>query len=151
MPRPKVDPRFRKRIAKACVYCRMTKQKRDGLTPYGQCMRRDRSTSCAYSPHEQSFGRRRNRRERMHYIPETVPQAVRGAETSTAVSCSLPKADGTEGLTQSYGETASTNRPEVTWRERRPIGRGNIGLSTSVPRYSFIDFQSYHPSKLASL
>ncbi|KAJ5383412.1 hypothetical protein N7517_001323 [Penicillium concentricum] len=91
MPRPKVDPRFRKRTAKACVYCRMTKQKCDGLAPCEQCVRRNRSTSCAYSPHEQSFGHRRNRPGRMRRTPETVPQAIREMEVSAAISDSLPE------------------------------------------------------------
>lgn len=113
MPRPKVDPKFRKRIAKACAYCRMTKQKCDGFVPCEQCIKHDRSTSCAYSPHEQSLGSRRNRRERIRHTPKTVPQAIRGMEVSAAVSGSLPEVHGTERSTQSYGESTSTNKPQV--------------------------------------
>lgn len=46
MPRPKVDPASRRRVARACCYCRVSKQKCDGQTPCSQCVKRKRPEAC---------------------------------------------------------------------------------------------------------
>lgn len=66
MPRPKVLQESRQRIAKACLYCQMAKQKCDGHTPCSQCQKRGKSNTCAYSAHERSYGRRRREVETGH-------------------------------------------------------------------------------------
>ncbi|UKZ86516.1 uncharacterized protein TrAFT101_002342 [Trichoderma asperellum] len=49
----------RRRVAKACILCQTDKKKCDGLCPCGQCIKRERSTSCAYSSHKRLYGRQR--------------------------------------------------------------------------------------------
>lgn len=46
MPRPKVDPASRRRVARACCYCKVSKQKCDGQTPCLQCVKRKRPEAC---------------------------------------------------------------------------------------------------------
>lgn len=48
MPRPKVDPRARQRVAKACLNCKSSKQKCDGQIPCSLCTRRGREASCTF-------------------------------------------------------------------------------------------------------
>ena len=63
MPREEVSEQDRRRITKACLYCQTSKQKCDGLSPCGQCVKRDRVTACSYSPYERSYGRQRRRQK----------------------------------------------------------------------------------------
>ncbi|KAB8231336.1 uncharacterized protein BDW43DRAFT_282791 [Aspergillus alliaceus] len=85
MPRPKVDERFRKRIAKACTYCQKSKQKCDGLKPCALCVRRDQSASCAYSPHVRSYGRNRSRQNasQRHLPPQGPRRTISDAHHQT--------------------------------------------------------------------
>ncbi|KAL7817994.1 hypothetical protein V8C44DRAFT_319806 [Trichoderma aethiopicum] len=49
----------RTRIAKACILCQTHKTKCDGLCPCGQCIKRERSSTCSYSSHRRLYGRQR--------------------------------------------------------------------------------------------
>jgi uncharacterized Zn finger protein (UPF0148 family) len=49
MPRPKVEPSARQRVAKACTNCKSSKQKCDGQIPCALCTRRGRVASCSFS------------------------------------------------------------------------------------------------------
>uniref|UniRef100_A0A0B7K947 Zn(2)-C6 fungal-type domain-containing protein n=2 Tax=Bionectria ochroleuca TaxID=29856 RepID=A0A0B7K947_BIOOC len=49
MPRAKVDPRFRRRVAHACESCKKRKAKCDGILPCDQCKTRCVEDSCRYS------------------------------------------------------------------------------------------------------
>lgn len=58
MPRARVSE-DRRRVAKACTLCQTDKKKCDGLRPCRQCIKRERSDSCAYSSHKRVYGRQR--------------------------------------------------------------------------------------------
>jgi hypothetical protein len=68
MPRPKVLEDSRRRVAKACLYCQASKSKCDGQKPCAPCVRRSRSSGCAYSAHERSYGVHRRRTERTRRV-----------------------------------------------------------------------------------
>ncbi|RJE25883.1 hypothetical protein PHISCL_01790 [Aspergillus sclerotialis] len=134
MPRPKVDERFRKRIAKACQYCRLTKQKCDGLIPCKNCQRRDRSDSCAYSP-EQPNRRHRSRRKRMQ-IPTGLSQETIGSEVSDAVTNSSQKNEETRS-SQSYQGNTFSNGQEVSVPGLSHVlydNQGKVGGYSPVPQ-----------------
>lgn len=68
MPRARVAGE-RRRVAKACILCQTDKKKCDGLCPCGQCIKRERSGSCAYSSHKRLYGRQRR-------LPKNVDTAI---------------------------------------------------------------------------
>ncbi|KAH8821928.1 hypothetical protein F5884DRAFT_107910 [Xylogone sp. PMI_703] len=72
MPRPKVLDKDRRRILNACIFCRRTKQKCDGLIPCVQCQRRGRASTCAYSSHKRSCGHHRLRRKDVKTLEGTA-------------------------------------------------------------------------------
>ncbi|KAL6821575.1 hypothetical protein V8C40DRAFT_250503 [Trichoderma camerunense] len=49
MPRPKVDPRFRRRVAQACENCKKRKSKCNGILPCDHCRARGVEDACRYS------------------------------------------------------------------------------------------------------
>jgi hypothetical protein len=49
MPRAKVDPRFRRRVAHACGSCKKRKSKCNGVLPCEKCKARRVGDSCRYS------------------------------------------------------------------------------------------------------
>ncbi|KAM0510315.1 hypothetical protein ACHAPE_010629, partial [Trichoderma viride] len=48
MPRPKVDPRFRRRVAQACESCKKRKSKCNGILPCDHCRARGVEDACRY-------------------------------------------------------------------------------------------------------
>ncbi|KAL6788882.1 hypothetical protein J3E68DRAFT_415843 [Trichoderma sp. SZMC 28012] len=48
MPRPKVDPRFRRRVAQACENCKKRKSKCNGILPCDHCRARGVEDACRY-------------------------------------------------------------------------------------------------------
>ncbi|KAG2414400.1 hypothetical protein HFD88_003591 [Aspergillus terreus] len=108
MPRPKVDERTRKRINKACLYCQKTKQKCDGLTPCGKCARRNESRSCAYSPHERSYGHRRRRQKPTAHC-QTDIRHTETVEANAPAATARPS-----GSNQLSGTRPSVKESEVT-------------------------------------
>lgn len=50
MPRAKVDPALRKRVARACDLCRKRKEKCTGGDPCPQCRERGTEDQCQYTP-----------------------------------------------------------------------------------------------------
>jgi hypothetical protein len=89
MPRPKIDEKFRRRIAHACRYCKAKKQKCDGKSPCVQCVKHSRPSACEYAPRENTSGLLRRRRwvqvetedingvSRSEEVQPTVPLDVR--------------------------------------------------------------------------
>ncbi|KAJ3545391.1 hypothetical protein NM208_g2523 [Fusarium decemcellulare] len=53
MPRSKVDPRLRRRVAQACDTCKRRKEKCSGLSPCNQCQARGVEYDCRYSKNPQ--------------------------------------------------------------------------------------------------
>lgn len=51
MPRLKVHPLNRRRVAQACDVCKRRKEKCDGLAPCGHCKARRKEDGCHYSQH----------------------------------------------------------------------------------------------------
>ncbi|KAF4465533.1 C6 transcription factor [Fusarium albosuccineum] len=49
MPRSKVDPRLRRRVAQACDTCKRRKEKCNGVSPCNQCQARGVEYDCRYS------------------------------------------------------------------------------------------------------
>lgn len=49
MPRPRVDPRFRRRVARACETCKRRKEKCNGALPCDQCKSRLVDRACCYT------------------------------------------------------------------------------------------------------
>ena len=49
MPRTRVDPLRRRRVAHACNSCKRRKEKCDGAAPCGQCTARRREETCIYT------------------------------------------------------------------------------------------------------
>lgn len=68
MPRPKVSELSRRRVAKACIYCQASKSKCDGLKPCASCVKRRRTSECAYSTYERSYGLHRRRKAKPHPV-----------------------------------------------------------------------------------
>lgn len=56
MPRARVKPQDRVRVAKACEYCKLSRKRCDGGRPCSLCLKKDLADSCSYSlptPREQ--------------------------------------------------------------------------------------------------
>ena len=82
MPRSKVSEDDRRRVAKACLSCRRTKQKCDGLAPCAACVGRGQDTSCAYSRHPRSYGARRRAQPRP--VVDEASDQIPGTASSPA-------------------------------------------------------------------
>ncbi|KAE8355619.1 hypothetical protein BDV28DRAFT_128549 [Aspergillus coremiiformis] len=52
MPRPRVKPQDRKRSARACLACKVSKKRCDGTQPCRTCLKRGIANSCAFSLHQ---------------------------------------------------------------------------------------------------
>lgn len=100
MPRPKVSEQYRRRIAKACLYCQTAKLKCDGLLPCVQCVKRNKFTSCAYSSHERSYGSRRRRRKDVETAKSsTTPTMDPSSSTPSHSSHEVDKASTVADIT----------------------------------------------------
>ncbi|KAH0499570.1 hypothetical protein TgHK011_006753 [Trichoderma gracile] len=73
----------RTRIAKACILCQTHKTKCDGLCPCGQCIKRERSSTCSYSSHRRLYGRQRPwpKEAGMDESKETKTKTIKVEET----------------------------------------------------------------------
>ncbi|KAL5359376.1 hypothetical protein BJX96DRAFT_183725 [Aspergillus floccosus] len=133
MPRPRVDERTRKRINKACLYCQKTKQKCDGLMPCGKCARRNQSNSCAYSPHERSYGHRRRRQkpaERGHLDIRHTESIEANASAATSRHSESNQLSGTR---------PSVKEPEVTVPGLSQVLYDNKGQIADVSNLSVVE------------
>jgi len=100
MPRQKVDPRHRQRVAQACDSCKKRKEKCNGTVPCGQCVTRRREDSCSYTRYG-SLSRQRASRESeseiqvslstLENIPTPSPGALNSVDTVFANSAPIPK------------------------------------------------------------
>ena len=54
MPRPKVDPSKRRRVAEACTYCRASKRRCSAVLPCTNCVERGRATYCTAEKTEEA-------------------------------------------------------------------------------------------------
>ncbi|KAL4896110.1 hypothetical protein BDV59DRAFT_191355 [Aspergillus ambiguus] len=136
MPRPKVDERFRKRISKACLHCQKTKQKCDGLMPCRKCVRRNQTSSCVYSTHERSYGRRRNRRNR---IDSRDAQRI---EPNTSASPPSYPTEPNGRPTNVYGANGTVKEPEVAVPGLSQVlydNKGRIGYAADVSNLSVVE------------
>ncbi|EAU33154.1 predicted protein [Aspergillus terreus NIH2624] len=136
MPRPKVDERTRKRINKACLYCQKTKQKCDGLTPCGKCARRNESRSCAYSPHERSYGHRRRRQKPTAHC-QTDIRHTETVEANAPAATARPA-----GSNQLSGTRPSVKESEVTVPGLSQVlydNKGQIGQTADVSDLSVVE------------
>lgn len=54
MPRNKVNPLLRRRVARACDSCKRRKERCSGATPCGQCVSRQQQNHCQYTTASQT-------------------------------------------------------------------------------------------------
>lgn len=103
----------RRRVAKACILCQTDKKKCDGLCPCGQCIKRERSTSCAYSSHKRLYGRQRR-------WPKDVDMTIPVPTQNDVV----------EAENSPFGRT--------NLESRRPPGHGHDDRNSPVGKYIVI-------------
>ncbi|KAF5005535.1 hypothetical protein FDECE_8028 [Fusarium decemcellulare] len=92
MPRSKVDPRLRRRVAQACDTCKRRKEKCNGVSPCNQCQARGVEYDCRYSKTPQpprDDGLKRRLRQGQVQPQVTVP----GNGPSNAIPTSLQHVD----------------------------------------------------------
>lgn len=97
MPRPKVDPASRRRVARACCYCKVSKQKCDGQTPCSQCVKQKRPEACKRFASGGNKGAARPQPD--HASPafnqaEPSPLGISDVATSTPSASTVVSKDG---------------------------------------------------------
>jgi hypothetical protein len=90
MGRPKVSEQSRRRVNKACLPCKASKYKCDGLKPCASCVKRHSSSTCTYSTHERSYGKHRRRAKTKHTIHERSSSPNRSTVGSIPIEDAEP-------------------------------------------------------------
>ncbi|KAH6867161.1 hypothetical protein B0T10DRAFT_524604 [Thelonectria olida] len=93
MPRLKVDPRFRRRVAQACESCKKRKAKCNGVLPCDQCKTRGVEAGCHYSRDPRPASRDDKSTSRSLDGQVRLELAGLGAESSAAMSPSSQQVD----------------------------------------------------------
>lgn len=89
MPRQKIDPLYRQRVAQACDSCKRRKEKCSGTVPCDQCQTRRKKDGCHYSkytapatpyPSVTSTTTHQHNTDEVRILPPSVDVAVSPAE-----------------------------------------------------------------------
>lgn len=99
MPRHKVDPLYRRRVAQACDGCKKRKEKCNGATPCEQCKSRHREDVCRYTSYKALAPSR-------HLLQEAVSNEDSDSDVHRALSA-LEDLASSEVLEQ--GDSSSLN------------------------------------------
>jgi len=122
MPRQKVDPRARQRVAQACDSCKKRKEKCNGLSPCDQCRNRCREDTCQYTKTNKASATDRNHRQ-----SRSLDTEVR--LSLTALEGELPTS--ANGITQ--GETAGLDAAPIA-EDPRLLKDGDGKFSRSADK-----------------
>lgn len=82
MPRPKIDPKDRKRSVRACVPCKASKVRCDSNAPCGRCSLKGRISACVYEPTNPQSRPRPSGHSHTQSLSQSTGNAEAGATTS---------------------------------------------------------------------
>lgn len=121
MPRPRVQPRNRKRVIQACSTCRYSKKRCSGTAPCSECQKRGLSTTCVLPFHPQRSQKSRNAGQ--HSLQE--PGSVSHFAAPKAFSSAMPNSDRGEPQASSHGiwnamDPATASSYSTTTRLNKP-------------------------------
>ena len=109
MPRPKVDPSKRRRVAAACTYCRASKRRCNAQFPCTNCVERGRAAHCTAEK------------------TETLPNASVSSRQSVAQNEHRNEYPDRSGTLLQSGITTNGDSPTVEHRTRPQMLRDSQG------------------------